>query len=387
MKIILHIGEGKTGTTSIQKSLCASKFELEKKGILYLPIAGSPNQCWLNVPIGGAIRTNRDTALIYVETWFDNIKRRCSKNDISAILISAETLFNHAADEIIDFLESRIKFDSINVICYLRETGDFYLSLVQQVIKGGADFPLPNEYSHRISNKLKGWFDRVGKQSVTLRNFNPSSWQDSSVVNDFSKVISNIVGFSVTLIDVISVNKSLSAEQMVALAEFRSQKLSNYEGKLHSASNSLISLFNAINKNMIITGSKPVLTSFARNQIVSRNAKYFRELVEICPDLVADQSWENWFQQINQYSYNCVVDQSEWWGKGAKALHKILALYSPIIIGIYMIVMDLDRKKANFNNDPCREANNNKLLEQIKNMEEYDHFKKELKMLKDYENI
>jgi hypothetical protein len=179
MKLILHIGEGKTGTTSIQRALCASRAELLNQGILYLPIVGSPNQCWLNVPIGGAIRTNRESALKAVGIWFDELEERLSKNNIQVLLISAETLFNHSAEDILRLLHARISFDSISVICYLRETGDYYLSLVQQVLKGGAKIPLPTTYTHHISKYVKGWFKEVGRQSVVLRNFCPSKWQHS----------------------------------------------------------------------------------------------------------------------------------------------------------------------------------------------------------------
>jgi hypothetical protein len=251
---------------------------------------------------------------------------------------------------------------------YTPEKGRWQLKKTAPSSPAGEDGARPRSYTIYLNSSGK-WFKNGD-------HFFPS------VVNDFAQTVSRIVGFEVCLSDGPKVNETLSAEQMIALAEFRQMKLSNSEGQLHSASDALISLFHAINRSGIVTGTKPMLTAYARNQIVSRNSKYFQELVDLCPDLTTDPSWENWFYECNQFSFdNCGGSQSEAWGNGSHALYKLLAVYSPVMIEIYLLLAGSVPVSGKFNVDPLINMHNFQILDKIKGLNEYEYFCRELDLV------
>lgn len=62
MRIILHIGTGKTGTSSIQESLFRAREKLLENGILYPDIPGFTNQNFLAMAAAQGVPREYDPA-------------------------------------------------------------------------------------------------------------------------------------------------------------------------------------------------------------------------------------------------------------------------------------------------------------------------------------
>ena len=164
MKLILHCGEGKTGTSSIQKMLKDSSKELLEKNILYY--CEGPDQNVLSYISGRRHRVPEDKDQILVERMeniVSNIKRLAKKHDPNYIILSSEFFFSMTLDEIkktVDYLG--ISFTDIYCIVYVRNPVDFYLSRTQQKVKASHKIPNPLSFRRDIVSPLTTWQEFLG---------------------------------------------------------------------------------------------------------------------------------------------------------------------------------------------------------------------------------
>ena len=155
MKLVLHIGSGKTGTTSIQNFFVRNTEELSAKGVLY-PVNKSvaPNHILLPA---GFVRSNaipiphnrfylddfkkyKDDFVRFMHALDSDIKKQ--KPDV--LVLSAEQLFrDFSAVSALDFSEFlRPYFDEIAVVAYVRDPVSDYASRISQKVRtGGLMFP------------------------------------------------------------------------------------------------------------------------------------------------------------------------------------------------------------------------------------------------------
>lgn len=150
MRLVLHIGSGKTGTTSIQKFFVNNSDKLLEKGVFY-PVKKSivPNHILL--PVGfvrhGSISTSHNR--FYLDS-FDRFKQdyekfKCAldqelqRHQPDVLVLSAEQLFRDFSDKSIVSLKDFLKpyFDEITVVAYVRDPVSDYASRVSQHIRTG----------------------------------------------------------------------------------------------------------------------------------------------------------------------------------------------------------------------------------------------------------
>jgi hypothetical protein len=193
MKIILHIGSEKTGSTSIQSFLYSSRNILIENNVYYSTVNSSENHKFLvnyiNAgPDNSLIRSNIKEQL-YLD--FECAKKfECNKFILSSELICTyANTFSKIKD--LQLLISEFS-EFVEVICYLRPQIDFHLSRIQTSIKGGiyksiSDFWSelnPNNYYYNYSEQFKVWSSVFGKEAVNFR-----SYLDKDVVDDFLRLI------------------------------------------------------------------------------------------------------------------------------------------------------------------------------------------------------
>ncbi|KGR90093.1 hypothetical protein CD30_13600 [Ureibacillus massiliensis 4400831 = CIP 108448 = CCUG 49529] len=208
-KLIIHIGTPKTGTTSIQNTLYASRLSFMDYGLYYpkfLPhdhIYGftslfkddPENLIFFRQKDLKSDQMNEKQTL-YKNNWikeFETFQGHC-------FIISAEKLSELTIDEVRkvkNFVEQY--FEEIEIIVYVRPFNALIPSAIQESIKGGfvsSSFEdlfrlCMNDKNHWIfySNSIKSWINIFGRESVTVRPFNKKAFKNNDLIDDFLETI------------------------------------------------------------------------------------------------------------------------------------------------------------------------------------------------------
>jgi len=136
LKLIIHAGTPKTGTTSLQSYLEKRQRKLRGKGILYphnldkLQNPSAPKHQWIEKNL---VTTN-------LESFLENFKNIISqvKKDTHTIILSSEGIYNYwwdFPDESKEFLGELSKFFDIEVWVWFREPLVFIESYYKQCIR------------------------------------------------------------------------------------------------------------------------------------------------------------------------------------------------------------------------------------------------------------
>lgn len=189
MKIILHIGMPKTGSSSIQQSLRS----YDHDGVRYAEL-GHPNH---SVGLFTAFSEKRYAYHIHQNRGFSAEKidhlakkfRSALQNELhlrrDVLILSGEAMSAMNTEDLKSLKEFCDPFASdYSVIAYCRSPSGFMSSSLQQCIKNGRlreSIPQPR-YKARFSSAI----DVFGVDSVELLEFTSSKLQAGSVVQDFS---------------------------------------------------------------------------------------------------------------------------------------------------------------------------------------------------------
>ncbi len=196
-RLIIHIGTGKTGTSSIQNFLNTNRQLLIKEFNCFYP-----DQCLSKLEHFGET--------IYAHYPLVNwIKDRNSQNIIEfiknlnnssceMIIISCENFYHHLLSEDIIFLANSFKAFNIEIICYVRRQDLFIESAWKQQVKIGALKTPFNIFLQRHTQSqyltevhanyyrmLKVWEMVLGKQAIKVRIFDKSAWLNNNLIDDF----------------------------------------------------------------------------------------------------------------------------------------------------------------------------------------------------------
>jgi len=157
MRIILHIGQQKTGSTSLQRFLKKNRRLLKENGILYPKSLGKNKQKVL-VDI---INTNSSERIKYI----DQLQSEIKSSQADTLILSEENLYNIDKDKmkILHKILSEIT-NNITVVVYLRRQDCHMVSMYQQYIRGKGimtledyiEAKLDSEY-YMYSRIIKKW--------------------------------------------------------------------------------------------------------------------------------------------------------------------------------------------------------------------------------------
>ncbi len=202
--VILHIGTGKTGTTTVQEVLGRSRAVLAEGGTLYPRAFGRER----HVKFGFLVAPERE--LVRWPEWrraglagtdpMDfrrQVRRRLRRELTPAIrqlLISDEALYRRSPatlDRVRRFVDAR--GGTLRVLLYLRRQDQHLASNYQEVVKAGetrrmsdwvrADETLAHVYDYY--GHVARWRDRVSPTTFVVRPFEPPSFVGGSLVADF----------------------------------------------------------------------------------------------------------------------------------------------------------------------------------------------------------
>lgn len=226
-RCFLHIGSGKTGSSSLQRALSLYFSSVNDSRYVFPHIGSLPNNqifrlafCTLDqAPFN--LKENFEGNELKFTAWQAQIKDEFYANTLcrSDIIISSEFLFHSRDQEItsmISFL-SDCGVTDLSIYCYLREPSSYFLSAAQQCIKNRHIIPRLNSRIYDISGAVNAW-SRFS-QNLTVRHFAPSSLINQSVVDDFFKLL-NLQAPPTLSIEKRNTNISSPAEAVQALQDF-----------------------------------------------------------------------------------------------------------------------------------------------------------------------
>ena len=189
-RLILHIGHPKTGTTTLQKTLQASRPALIDAGILHPDTGNNPNHKILIPHLTSGVSTIRQLepnpaklAKNSAKRW-SSVTHEVSTLKPNTIILSSESFSSVTGSDALRLLSSHLKplASEITIAAYLREPASLAVSRAQQNIKRHPDFTLrPKDYYRSVLEPYKA----CGLGSMKVRIFDRSKLKDGDIVADF----------------------------------------------------------------------------------------------------------------------------------------------------------------------------------------------------------
>lgn len=191
MRIILHIGTHKTGTTSIQDVLRASSDALQRAGILF-PEAGCPPGLSGQHMLAWSVLSSKHHKLpspkppVWEALWreIDTLRPR-------KVILSAEA-FSRADESEVEVIRKKMEGKEVSVVCYLRDPAAYLKSAYKQQVKMGK---CSDSFSSFVKDGVKDvdykslvdrWARVFGASNVHVRPFDEAIQR--GLLSDFAQV-------------------------------------------------------------------------------------------------------------------------------------------------------------------------------------------------------
>ncbi len=221
-KLILHIGHAKTGTTTLQKTLVASRSVLSARGILHPDTAPHKHNHRSLIPYLVAAEGDAPTVDSHAasDLWH-KVVAQIDRDNPHTIVLSSEQLFRAWTPSQLSALIEKLRgvTQEISVAVYVREPAALVLSLVQQGLKSRAlsdkGIQMPNPRPALEA------FQSAAFDVFKVKAFDRQALAGGSVVQDFFETFLPEVDLS-DLILPEDDNTSMSAEAMAVLQDIRS---------------------------------------------------------------------------------------------------------------------------------------------------------------------
>ena len=234
-KCILHIGSGKTGTSSIQRCFFSHRVDLEKNGYFY------PSNTGRHYFLENFVSLNPERKPFYKVGWDskEKIEKHLARqmllfeNDIKksrahTIILSNETFHRMGIDDIKRleiFLDSYV--EEFVVYCYVREPVAQATSLMQQVVKTNGAVLNAQSRAHYFNptKSLSKYVSIFGRENIHVCEFARTKLYHEDVVADFA----HRIGMPTTLINFLEnetpkdINVAISHEGMLIASALNKQ--------------------------------------------------------------------------------------------------------------------------------------------------------------------
>jgi len=226
--LVLHIGSGKTGTTSIQTFLHKNRDRLAELGFLYPRSPGKVRHTRVSLSVlpddvvdraPAWHRQGFTSAAAFRQTFHRKLGAEIAEAGLPRVILSDEALFGarDEARERLRQLTDRIA-RSVRLVVYLRRQDDHLASRYQQRVKVGETLRLEERvrvldlsglYDYRA--RLGKWQQDMDPTSFVVRPFERSRFTDGSLHQDFLEA-AGVGARADELEPVIQLNESLDAE-------------------------------------------------------------------------------------------------------------------------------------------------------------------------------
>jgi len=220
MKLILHIGTHKTGTTALQKFLHANRAPLAARGLYYATPRGTPHS---NL-IADALNSGDAGPVREFLTKHSRLARR---QQVDRILVSAENFYSMSVrasmakmkvcaspverdQRLIEILRTLIpeRITACAIVCYVRRPDRYAESLYTQHVNRGIGFSGTfDEFLPTITPALsynatiRSWSNVFGPENCVVRVYEAA---EGDIVTDFAR---NVLGIADTAQFALSAHK------------------------------------------------------------------------------------------------------------------------------------------------------------------------------------
>jgi len=228
MRLTLHIGTTKSGSTSLQEALSRCAPGLARAGVYY--DSHTLNQNCLELLVRDQSRwmrefrslDDRSRALAYkqAEGIVARLRQAIASRRYTEAIVSAEYLSMFNPGEVTRFLDRlNLPAVEIQVACYLRRPSHHWFSLCQQLLKASSTFPAAIDYRYNLQEKLEAWQSEPRVRAVIVRPSDREQLVRGSVVSDF---VAKVVPAATVMADVDArANESMTAEAAILQQRFR----------------------------------------------------------------------------------------------------------------------------------------------------------------------
>jgi hypothetical protein len=185
-ELYLHIGLGKTGTTSLQNYFWANRKRLKQNGILYPElgiVAGAHHILSPHVPPFLKDVWN----FLPVEDWAPKLLRMADR----PVLLSSELISSAAPDVVGRFAEQILRFFDTKVIIYVRRQDHLIVAGYNQQVKAGTQL-LDIASALRIlfgrfdfKDRIEPWLNGFGRENLIVRPYERRQLLHGDIRRDF----------------------------------------------------------------------------------------------------------------------------------------------------------------------------------------------------------
>lgn len=219
MRVILHVGMGKAGSSTLQATFAAHRKLLEESGYLY-PAIGKENEFTHN-PLVMCFQSLRRPRMFGSEenvdaaSYLQRLSTIARESKSETMLLSSEFLFYQQPPVIRKLREFLAElFSDIKVVAYLRDPVSYYLSRQQQIVKASAEIIPPSDYSSLLKEGVEN-YRRVFGSEFAAHDVGRSALIKHCVAQDFrTRYLPEVPEEAFVT---ISKNESFSAEAMCVL--------------------------------------------------------------------------------------------------------------------------------------------------------------------------
>lgn len=201
--LVLHIGSGKTGTSTVQGFLHRNRRRLVRRaGLLFPSSPGRRRHIRLGLSVTddvsvvetiGYHRQGVASPQELRDRFRHELEAEIAEVAPDRVLLSDEALFGCTQDAMTRLSDYAASItDRVRLVCYLRRQDDHLISRYQQVVKTGetqrltertarGDFTSTYDYADR----LRAWRSRMHPDRMVVRAFEREQFVDGSLLADF----------------------------------------------------------------------------------------------------------------------------------------------------------------------------------------------------------
>lgn len=236
MKIYLHIGLEKTGTTTIQRTFMRNKQYFESIGFRYPVFDGQENHVALynyakvenvidELRIYAGLKSAEDVVKFRADFKKDLLNRLTGYD--GTVVFSNEHLSSRLSGHdslmrIKDLLS--LVSDDITIILYLRNAEDFVVSTYSTAVKCGETKSIGefcqdlSLFRYQFDKVVTNWTDVFGADNVVIREFSRAALVNGDIFDDFASVIG--MEYDKSQLNLKTENESLTQFQAEFLRRF-----------------------------------------------------------------------------------------------------------------------------------------------------------------------
>ncbi len=246
-QIVLHLGAGKTGTSSLQYRLAANRDVLAAHGTLYPRTPGGARHTRLGmfaksdedlVRTGAWRRMGRPDPRRFRRRFRRRLLQEVADADARQVLFSDEALLGLPEDAIRRLRRlTRAIGGDVRAVVYLRRQDERLVSQYQQEVKTGGITTLADwaasgygAHLHDYHQRLTTWRDVLGPSAIVVRRFERSAFVNGSLYDDFLDA-AGIALAADLLAPVETRNESLDAESLEFLRLLNLHRVRNEDAE------------------------------------------------------------------------------------------------------------------------------------------------------------